>query len=514
MSVQYAGGTRANALSAVFTTRNALADFIKDNCVTAGWTSAVRKSGARLDYTAQPTNAQTITLDGSVYTYKTAIINGNPREVLIGATAGDTYDNLRHCVNDDGVGEGTLYSNTTVAHTTISSTSNTGPGATGTILFESLVGGLDKDFTYSTTVTGATQKDSAGNPGLSTQTRFWGGGYTLTSAITAQGLKCQALVIDCGDTATGVELVRLQIWNQDATMKSHTAFGIRSAISGNADFLYGAAVPVSTGAGYTFRIIANKFQFAVFREGFDPVTESESWFMAGVPFIPAFLEGKIVSAASNATPIQITTTVAHGFSNGNNVFIEGVAGNTAANGLWTITFVDASNFTLNTSVGNGAYTSGGRAGKLDVNIAGAIYHFAKMDNGPATEVMGRNAMHAGSGGFTGVNGQFLGRDADPFSGVGSLAFIAAGHGQEVENDDLIWWYDGSYAVSEAFVASGISAAGTIRKMFGQLWDAIIVQRDFNTQNAFTFDSQTWLTVTLNSDLATTGMRGTLALVTG
>jgi len=513
MSIAYAGGTRVNALSATFTTRNALADFVKDNMVTAGWTSANRTSGARLDYTANPANTQTITLDGSVYTYKTVIINGNPREVLIGASAGDTYDNLKHAVNDDGVGEGTLYSNTTVAHATISCTSNTGPGATGTVLFASLVGGLDKDFTYSTTATGATRKDSVGNAGPETQTRFWGGGYTLTSAITPQGLKGKVLLIDCGDTATGVELLRLQIWNQDDTMKSNVAHGMRNAISGAGDFIYGAAVPVSTGAGYTFRIVANKYQAAFFRENVDPASDPESWWMGGVPFIPVFLEGKIVSAATNATPIQITTTVAHGFLNGDNVFIEGVGGNTAANGLWTITFVNASNFTLNTSIGNGAYTSGGRAGKIGVNIAGAVYHLYYNDNGAVTNILGRNSMLT-EGGFSGVNGQFLGRDADSTLGAGSMAFIAAGHGREVENDDVIWWYDGSYAVSEAFLASGISAVGTIRKIFGQVWDAIIIQRDFNTQNSFSFDSQTWLTITLNSDLATTGMRGTLALVTG
>ena len=66
-----------------------------------------------------------------------------------------------------------------------------------------------------------------------------------------------------------------------------------------------------------------------------------------------------VTAASNASPIQITTSGTHKFTTGDSVTISGVTGNTAANGTFTITFVDANNFTLNGTTGNGAYVSGG-----------------------------------------------------------------------------------------------------------------------------------------------------------
>lgn len=68
--------------------------------------------------------------------------------------------------------------------------------------------------------------------------------------------------------------------------------------------------------------------------------------------------GGAITAATNATPIQITAA-AHGLTTGTRVTIENVGGNTAANGDWQITQVDANNFTLNNSVGNGAYTNGG-----------------------------------------------------------------------------------------------------------------------------------------------------------
>lgn len=67
---------------------------------------------------------------------------------------------------------------------------------------------------------------------------------------------------------------------------------------------------------------------------------------------------KQISAATNATPIVITTNT-HGFTTGDKVAITGVLGNTAANANWIITVVTSTTFSLDTSVGNGAYTSGG-----------------------------------------------------------------------------------------------------------------------------------------------------------
>ncbi|OWK35983.1 beta strand repeat-containing protein [Fimbriiglobus ruber] len=68
-----------------------------------------------------------------------------------------------------------------------------------------------------------------------------------------------------------------------------------------------------------------------------------------------------ITGASNAGPIQITTSVQVGgiINNGDQVVISGVGGNTAANGVWTVTITSANTFTLNGSTGNGTYTSGG-----------------------------------------------------------------------------------------------------------------------------------------------------------
>jgi hypothetical protein len=66
-----------------------------------------------------------------------------------------------------------------------------------------------------------------------------------------------------------------------------------------------------------------------------------------------------VTAASNTSPIAITTNPTHNFSTGQRFAISGIGGNTAANGTWTITVTDSTHFTLNGTIGNGSYTSGG-----------------------------------------------------------------------------------------------------------------------------------------------------------
>lgn len=71
---------------------------------------------------------------------------------------------------------------------------------------------------------------------------------------------------------------------------------------------------------------------------------------------------KAITGATNATPIVITS-VAHGLSNGYIVTIAEVGGNTEANATWTIKSVTSDTFTLTSSVGNGAYTSGGYINK-------------------------------------------------------------------------------------------------------------------------------------------------------
>ena len=66
-----------------------------------------------------------------------------------------------------------------------------------------------------------------------------------------------------------------------------------------------------------------------------------------------------ITAATNASPIAITSASAHGLTSGNFVTVSGVLGNTNANSTWVIAVTGASTFTLTGSSGNAAYTGGG-----------------------------------------------------------------------------------------------------------------------------------------------------------
>jgi hypothetical protein len=67
----------------------------------------------------------------------------------------------------------------------------------------------------------------------------------------------------------------------------------------------------------------------------------------------------IVTGATNATPVQITTSASHGLSTGDIVTVKGVRGNGGANVTSTIVVTGANTFTLDHSAGTASYISGG-----------------------------------------------------------------------------------------------------------------------------------------------------------
>ena len=69
--------------------------------------------------------------------------------------------------------------------------------------------------------------------------------------------------------------------------------------------------------------------------------------------------GKITSTTGDGiSPISVTSND-HGLSTGDQIYINDVEGNTAANGTFIVTNIEANVFTLDGSTGNGAYTKGG-----------------------------------------------------------------------------------------------------------------------------------------------------------
>ena len=86
---------------------------------------------------------------------------------------------------------------------------------------------------------------------------------------------------------------------------------------------------------------------------------AQSFQPGDIVFVSRPFYSDTITGATNASPIQVTTTGAHGLTTGNNVTISCVEGNTAANGTWYITVTGGTTFTLDGSTGNGAYTTGG-----------------------------------------------------------------------------------------------------------------------------------------------------------
>jgi hypothetical protein len=86
----------------------------------------------------------------------------------------------------------------------------------------------------------------------------------------------------------------------------------------------------------------------------------------------ASVNQRTVIGATNATPIVITTSVAHGYANGDRVIVDSVGGNTAANGAWIVAGQTPTTFQLTGSVGSGAYTTGG----ITTNRAGYATYLA------------------------------------------------------------------------------------------------------------------------------------------
>jgi len=85
---------------------------------------------------------------------------------------------------------------------------------------------------------------------------------------------------------------------------------------------------------------------------------------------------KQISSSTNATPIVITTSSAHGFTNGDLVYVDGHTTNTCANGVWAITAASGSVFSLThpvsgaNVVGNGVGGATGYCVNLGASASG------------------------------------------------------------------------------------------------------------------------------------------------
>lgn len=119
-----------------------------------------------------------------------------------------------------------------------------------------------------------------------------------------------------------------------------------------------------------------------------------------------------ITGVTNASPIVVTTNQGHGLVDGDTIEVNGVAGTTAANGIFVISNVTASTFTLlnlngSNTTGNGTWTSGGVYAKvsgiyeiaarqahtiiLTNTIRGCEMRIGNITNAPVLSLVGINS---------------------------------------------------------------------------------------------------------------------------
>lgn len=111
--------------------------------------------------------------------------------------------------------------------------------------------------------------------------------------------------------------------------------------------------------------------------------------------------GGVITGATNATPIVVTSNN-HGLSVNDHVTVNDVGGNTAANATFVVSAVSTNTFTLGSSAGNGAYSSGG-----SWCLAGVENMTLKLRSDGATPAAGDTAGTYTEATFTGYSAKTL-----------------------------------------------------------------------------------------------------------
>ncbi len=150
--------------------------------------------------------------------------------------------------------------------------------------------------------------------------------------------------------------------NTSGTIKlwDHATLQSGSFTPASATWTLTAGNPLNAGDRLVFYYLDIPFEYVVAN-----ITAAYTYFAGGTGTVHTVRVSGLnlsISAATNATPVQITTTTAHGMSTGDIVKVDQCTGNTGANGDWFIIVLNPTQFTLSSSTGNGAYTGGGKTG--------------------------------------------------------------------------------------------------------------------------------------------------------
>ncbi len=138
-------------------------------------------------------------------------------------------------------------------------------------------------------------------------------------------------------------------------------------INGDASgFTSGATVTLFAATSVPFNIGPQRGVGSIPPKAVKFITPPPPSFAAGQTLVP----NEIVTMSGNGVSPIVITYAGHGLATGQKVSISGATGNTAANGIWTVTRIDDNSFSLDSSTGNGVY-AGGATWSLIGNITTA-----------------------------------------------------------------------------------------------------------------------------------------------
>lgn len=479
MAIIYSGTNRSDLYPSLTTGAQVL-NSVNTTLVAAGWTSVSVAAYNWLVYTANPTNNETFTIGGVVYTFKTSINNATPREILIGANADESYNNAAACIVG-GPGSGSLYSSASVPSTVVSAVNEPATDRMRVTLLSPSGDAGNWTVSASDTLANAGWYYADGGTPFLTF-----GGFRWTSAANNVGNRI-VLYGFRGDSA-GSQQVRFIIENTNRNRASNVP---PTSNFGAGVIAFGFRILPSTIPNV--RVIANPYQMFILGEGV--FSGGGSFFACGVPFIFSFLAPNTITGASNTSPIEITTSAPHGYTTGQNVYQCQVGGNTAANGNFVVTVVNSTRYTLDGSTGNGAYTSGGLAAVLDRQLAEYLWAVNQFNNAGLI----RSSLSDTGGGYSVIrNGNV---DTVEGSGVGNFRF-AMPMTARLDGTNALAFYDGTYVVSEPLVGSGLTSSG-IYTLCGQLYDSFLECEAQAGGTPGTIDGRNWLVLT-NSNVGGAG----------
>jgi hypothetical protein len=308
---------------------------LKNALVSAGWTATELRCWQGMSMRGAAAEGNTVTIDGLVYTFKAAINNANPREILLdnsGDLSGNLI-NLMHAVNDDGINKGTAYSNATTAHPTC------GDAVVENgrfLVWYKTPGMVGERKTWGTSlyVWGASGSNSG----------FGGAGWRLVSAPTEDGYTVAVEITRFDPTNDGD--VQWLVGDPTKARTGNRSSNWASGWGTQDNSVGSLCLPMA--GGRVYRTIAHRHAVWLAPPG---NCSGRAQATAGTLAVPARMKPKKLVYAAGGGGDPVTCTVyQHGLggAGGTSVYLYGVTG-FPIDGPWSVVVIDEDTFQLMSS---------------------------------------------------------------------------------------------------------------------------------------------------------------------